>query len=196
MLDMPVLQVIFDIKIMTNAFEFAVGIVGLLLLHEGLASQPSARARSRAVAFVGLAIVLVGAALLYWNAQALRKFANVLQTPPLAAKAAIQAAELEKVPPTERRELSVRVAKAEFVSGGELLDVVTEDGRLAPYPPSKEDLAARDRQLKAISEVNSRRQELIDRAQLTETASMLWLISLVIAVCSGLSAGHLRRRRS
>lgn len=179
---------------MTDAFEFAVGIVGLLLLHEGLASQSPARARSRAVALVGLAIVLAGAALLYWNAQALRKFANVLQTPPITAKAATQAAELEKVPLTERRELSVRLAKAVFVSGGELVDVVTEEGRRAPYSPSREDLAARDRQLKAISEVNSQRQELIDRAQLTETYSMGWLISLVIAVCSGLLAGRLRRR--
>lgn len=181
---------------MTDAFEFAVGIVGLLLLHEGLASHSPARARSRTVAFVGLVVVLVGAALLYWNAQALRNFANVLQTPPITAKAATQAAELEKVPPTERRELSVRLAKAVFVSGGELVDVVTEEGRWAPYSPSKEDLAARDRQLKAISEVNSQRQELIDRAQLTETYSMRWLISLVIAVCSGLLAGRLRRRRS
>lgn len=180
---------------MTDAFGFAVGIVGLLLLHEGLASQSPARARSRAVAVVGLAIVLAGAALLYWNAQALRKFANVLQTPPITARAATQA-ELEKVPPTERRELSVRLAKAVFVSGGELVDVVTEEGRRAPYSPSKEDLAARDLQLKAITEVNSQRQELMDRAQLTEMYSMRWLISLVIAVCSGLLAGRLRKRRS
>lgn len=179
---------------MTDAFEFSAGIVGLLLLHEGLASQSPARARSRAVAFVGLAIVLVGAALLYWNAQSLRKFANVLQTPPITAKAATQAAELEKVPLPERRELSLRLARAVFVSGGELVDVVTEEGRWTPYSPSKEDVAARDRQLKAILEVSSQRQELIDRAQLTEAYSMRWLISLVIAVCSGLLAGRLRRR--
>jgi hypothetical protein len=116
---------------MANWCEFGVWVVGLLLVYEGLALRLQVRRRGfiRAIPFVGVAIILAGAGLLYWNARGLQRVANSLQVPHLAIKAAERREELEKLPLAQRKDFSVRLAKAEFVSSGELVDVVFAEPR-------------------------------------------------------------------
>lgn len=181
---------------MTDWFEFGAWVVGLLLLHEGLASRWKTRRRGpiQVVAFVGAAILLIGTGLWYWNAQASQQLADILQAPPVTTKVATQTEEFEKLPLPQRKDFSTRLAKAAFVSGGELADVVNDGGHWTPYSPSAEDIKARDRQVKMISEVNFHRQELIAKAQLSEKHWRRWLMSLIVAVCTGLLTGRLRAR--
>lgn len=181
---------------MADWFEVGAWIVALLLLHEGLALRAQGRCSGFAqkMPFLGVAIVFIGAGLWYWNAQGLQQLASVLQRPPVATKGAVQIEELKKIPLPQRKDLSIRMAKAAFVSGGELVNVVTDEGLWIPYSPNADDVIARDRQLKLISEVDSRRQELITGAQIAEKNSKRWLISLIVAICTGLTAGRLRSR--
>jgi hypothetical protein len=181
---------------MANWFEVVAWTVALLLLHEGLTQRAQGHGSgfARAMPFIGAIIILVGAGLWYWNAQGLQQLANVLQTPPVATNAAVQKEEAKKLPLPQRKELSIRMAKAVFVSGGELVEVATDEGLWIPYSPSADDVKARDRQLQANFEVNTRRQELIAGAQIAEEHSKRWLTSLLVAICTGLVAGRLRRR--
>ena len=181
---------------MADWIEVGAWIVAMLLLHEGLALRTQVRRSglTQVIPFVGAVIIFIGAGLWYWNAQGLQQLANVLQTPPLATKVAVQTEEFKKLPLPQRKELSIRLAKATFVSGGELLDVVADEGLWIPYSPNADDVKARDHQLRMISEVNSRRQELIIEAQIAKKYSKRWLISLIVAICTGLAVGRLRSR--
>lgn len=181
---------------MTDWFEFATWIVGLLLVHEGLALWTQGRRSGlvQAIPFVGAIIIFVGAGLWYWDSQASRQLANVLQAPPVTTKAAMQTEDFEKLPRPQRKDLSIRLAKAVFVSGGELVDVANDEGLWIPYSPSADDIKARDRQIKTILELDTRREELITKAQIAENYSRRWLISLIVVICAGLIAGRLRSR--
>lgn len=177
-------------------FEVTVWVVALLLLHEGLARRTEARSSglTKGIPWVGAVILLIGAGFWYWNAQGLQQLANVLQPPPLLPKTAVQTEEFKKLPLLERKDISNRFAKAAFVGGGELVDVVTDEGFWIPYAPSADDIKSRDRLLKMIAEVDSRRQELVTRANIAEEHWQRWLLSLLVAICTWLLIGILRKK--
>ena len=181
---------------MANWLEVGVWVVALLLVHEGLMTKPQApRNRvTQAMPYVGAGILLVGAGLLHWNAQGARQLANMLQTPPVVTNADVHTEDFAKLPLVQRREFSIQLAKAVFVSGGALVDVVGEEGEWVPYSPSLDDVKAHDHQLGLNSQVTAGRQALMAEARMAENCSMRWIVSLVIAVCTGLAASRLRSR--
>jgi hypothetical protein len=184
--------------LMIDWLELVTWIVALALLHEGLSSIVRGRraAFSKAAIVSGAVVLLVGAGLWYWNARAFLHLADALRAPPGVVTTPRQAEDLDKLPLPQRRDLSMRLAQAVFVSGGGLPNVATEDGRWAPYSPSASDVEARDQHLKLLAETESRRQDLTASAQFAEKQSMRWLVSLAVAVCIGLAVGRLQERSS
>jgi hypothetical protein len=183
---------------MIDWLELITWIVALALLHEGLSSivRGSRTAFSKAATGTGAAVLLVGAGLWFWNARAFLHLSEALRAPPGVATTSRQPNDLDKLPFPQRRDLSVQLAKAVFVSGGGLANVATDDGRWVQYSPSASDVEARDQHLKLLAETESRRQGLMASAQFSEKQSMRWLVSLAIAICIGLTVARLRERGS
>jgi hypothetical protein len=183
---------------MTDWLELVTWIVALVLLHEGVSSTVRAHHTvfSKAAAVAGAVVLLVGAGLWYWNSRAFVHLADALRAPPGLVTTPRRPEDLDKLPLPQRRDLSMQLAKAMFVSGGELANVATEDGRWAPYSPSASDVEARDHHLKLLAETESRREDLMVSAQFSEKQSMRWLVSLVIAICIGLAVGRRQKRNS
>ena len=182
----------------SDLFEVGVWVAALLLVHEGLArrKQVNRSGLAQGIHFIGAVIIFIGAGIWYWNAQGLQQFANVLQRPPVAPQTAVQANEFNKIPLPQRKVMSNQLAKAAYISGGALIDVVSDEGLWIPYSPSADDVKARDSQLKMNSEVDFRRQELIAGAHIAEKHSRHWLLSLIVVFCTGLVAGKHRVKSS
>ena len=180
----------------TDWFELGAWVIALLLVHEGLAQRTQVRRNKliRFSPFMGIFTLFIGAGIWYWSAQGFQQLANVLQVPSVEFNVAMQQESFKKIPLSERKDMSNRLAREAFVSGGKLIDVVTNEGLWIPYLPNADDIKARDQQIKMISEINIRRQDLIASARIAEEHSKRWLISLIIAVCTGLAASSLRRR--
>lgn len=182
---------------MGDLLEIVIWICGFALVHEGVAQRSRGHPdkRTKFMILTGILILIAGASLWFLNARAYHKLGEALGLPTMVEEQKeLSAEKLGALPVPQRREASIRWARAAFVAGGELLSVVTEDGNRVPYSPDSADVKARDRQLKSLHDVRSQRQALTSSESLAHRESERWLASLLIALFTGVVARHSRFR--
>jgi hypothetical protein len=167
-----------------------------VVLHEGVARRFAGNHDKRAVVMIlmSMLILILGTCLWFWNARTYHQLAEALRVPTANAQKRLSREQIESLPAAQRRDATIQWARAAFVSGGDLLSVLTEDGRRMPYAPGAADIQARDHQLKLLDEVQSRKDALDFQARLAEREAQRWLASLLVALGTGAIASRSRAR--
>jgi hypothetical protein len=180
---------------MVDFFEIFIWGIGFALLHEGIARRAMGRnGRHTKIAIIaGVLILFSGVVLWYGSAQTLKRLSETLEIPTASTR---EKKEIENIAPLQRRDVSIKFAKAAFAKGNESVEVLTEDGRWIPFEPDAQDLKARETHLKMLAEIKQRRQDVLANAMAAEREYRRWLASLLIAVFTGFVGGVFLRKNN
>lgn len=184
---------------MINWIEVLVWIIGFLMLYIGITKKiltPNTRGTWIAT-FSGIIILLGGTLLWYASSHSLEKLSeNHKITAPIRDPNK-ERNQIQELPPSERREISIKLAKAAYAAGENDLQVLSENGGWIPFTADDQDKKARTSHLQLLEEVAQQRSDLFESAEIAKQQAMKWALSLLIAIALGITTGlFLKKQRS
>lgn len=180
-----------------NWFEILSWGTGFSLLCVGIARKTLAYHERRtwmAIA-LGLAILLGGALLWYASALSLEKLSETHQAIAPIRDPGKEKRNIEDVAPHQRREVSIKLAKAAYTNGENNLQVLAQNGNWVPFVPDDQDKKTRGAQLKVLKEIAQQRADLFESAKLAKQQSWQWVASLLVALAIGFIAGLFLKKK-
>jgi hypothetical protein len=181
---------------MINWLEVLVWFIGFSLLCVGIIRKTLAHNERRTWIAItsGLAILLGGTLFWYSSAVSLAKLSETLQVITPTRDPIKEKIQIKDVAPSQRREVSIKLAKAAYANGESNLQVLTENGSWIPFTPDDQDKKSRESQLKALEEIAQQRTDLIEGARIAKQQSKQWIASLLVALAAGFTVGLFFKR--